>query len=71
MKRMKNLKEKLNAGEAIHGCWLNSGSPMNAEIVLTLDKKDVLVLKDVLSDLKDVSNACRIEQGKFGVEVLN
>lgn len=30
---MKNLKEKLRAGEAIHGCWLNSGSAINAEIV--------------------------------------
>jgi 4-hydroxy-2-oxoheptanedioate aldolase len=30
---MKNLKEKLKAGEAIHGCWLNSGSAINAEIV--------------------------------------
>jgi 4-hydroxy-2-oxoheptanedioate aldolase len=30
---MKNLKEKLNAGEAVHGCWLNSGSAINAEIV--------------------------------------
>ena len=30
---MKNLKEKLSAGEAVHGCWLNSGSEINAEIV--------------------------------------
>ena len=30
---MKNLKEKLSAGEAVHGCWLNSGSAINAEIV--------------------------------------
>jgi 4-hydroxy-2-oxoheptanedioate aldolase len=30
---MKNLKEKLSAGEAVHGCWLNSGSALNAEIV--------------------------------------
>ena len=30
---MKNLREKLNAGEAVHGCWLNSGSEINAEIV--------------------------------------
>jgi 4-hydroxy-2-oxoheptanedioate aldolase len=33
MKQMKNLKEKLNAGEAVHGCWLNSGSAIIAEIV--------------------------------------
>lgn len=30
---MKKLKEKLSAGEAVHGCWLNSGSSINAEIV--------------------------------------
>jgi len=30
---MRNLKNKLSAGEAIHGCWLNSGSAVNAEIV--------------------------------------
>ena len=30
---MKNMKEKLNAAEAVHGCWLNSGSAINAEIV--------------------------------------
>lgn len=30
---MKNIKEKLSAGEAVHGCWLNSGSAINAEIV--------------------------------------
>jgi 4-hydroxy-2-oxoheptanedioate aldolase len=30
---MKNLKELLKAGKAVHGCWLNSGSAMNAEIV--------------------------------------
>ena len=30
---MKNLKNKLKAGEAVHGCWLNSGSALNAEIV--------------------------------------
>jgi len=30
---MINLKNKLKAGEAIHGTWLNSGSALNAEIV--------------------------------------
>jgi 4-hydroxy-2-oxoheptanedioate aldolase len=30
---MKKIKEKLSAGEAVHGCWLNSGSAINAEIV--------------------------------------
>jgi len=30
---MKNIREKLFAGEAVHGCWLNSGAAINAEIV--------------------------------------
>ncbi|MDA0196101.1 MAG: aldolase/citrate lyase family protein, partial [Bacteroidetes bacterium] len=30
---MKNLKDRLKAQEAVHGCWLNSGSEINAEIV--------------------------------------
>jgi len=30
---MKNLKNELSAGKAVHGCWLNSGSALNAEIV--------------------------------------
>jgi 4-hydroxy-2-oxoheptanedioate aldolase len=30
---MKNLKRRLQNGETIHGCWLNLGSAMTAEIV--------------------------------------
>lgn len=30
---MKNLKEKILAGEAAHGCWINLGSTVSAEIV--------------------------------------
>lgn len=30
---MKNLKEKLRQGETLHGCWLNLGSPVTAEMV--------------------------------------
>jgi len=30
---MKTLKERLKEGEAVHGCWLNSGSAVDAEIV--------------------------------------
>ncbi len=28
-----NLKQRLKNGEAVHGCWLNTGSPLTAEIV--------------------------------------
>lgn len=30
---MANLKEKLRNGEAVHGCWLNMGSSISAEII--------------------------------------
>jgi len=30
---MKNLKYRLKQGETLHGCWLNLGTPITAEIV--------------------------------------
>jgi 4-hydroxy-2-oxoheptanedioate aldolase len=30
---MSNIKERLKNGEAVHGCWLNMGSSVSAEIV--------------------------------------
>jgi 2-keto-3-deoxy-L-rhamnonate aldolase RhmA len=30
---MKNLKDKIHAGEAVHGCWINLASTVSAEIV--------------------------------------
>lgn len=30
---MKNLKEKIRSGEAVHGCWINLGSTVSAEII--------------------------------------
>jgi 2-keto-3-deoxy-L-rhamnonate aldolase RhmA len=30
---MKNLKERIKSGEAVHGCWLNLGSAVSAEII--------------------------------------
>lgn len=30
---MKNLKKRLKDGEALHGCWLNLGSALTAEII--------------------------------------
>ncbi|HET9277951.1 MAG TPA: aldolase/citrate lyase family protein [Flavitalea sp.] len=30
---MKNLKHRLKQGETLHGCWLNLGTPITAEIV--------------------------------------
>jgi 2-keto-3-deoxy-L-rhamnonate aldolase RhmA len=30
---MKNLKDKIRSGETVHGCWINLGSTVSAEIV--------------------------------------
>src|SRR6187551_690391 len=30
---MKNLKDKILSGEAVHGCWINLASTVSAEIV--------------------------------------
>jgi 4-hydroxy-2-oxoheptanedioate aldolase len=30
---MKAIKERIQAGEVVHGCWINLGSPVSAEIV--------------------------------------
>ena len=30
---MKNLKERVQSGEVVHGCWINMGSLVSAEIV--------------------------------------
>ena len=30
---MNTLKEKLNAGKAVHGCWVNGGSALDTEIL--------------------------------------
>jgi len=42
------------------------GKPMNAECVLTISNKEKL--KDVLEDLKGVTNVREIKKGKFKVE---
>ena len=42
---------------------------MKKEIALSLDKKDKQLLKDVLEDLRAVTNAKEIQEGKFKVEV--
>lgn len=44
--------------------------PMNSEIILTLDKKYYSSLKELIEDLKNVTNAKEIKQGKFKVEFI-
>ena len=43
---------------------------MNSEIILTTEKNDFGKLKEMMQDLKNVTNAREIKQGKFGVEFL-
>jgi valyl-tRNA synthetase len=48
----------------------NNKKAMNAEIILTIEDKDYNKLKEMLDDLKDVSNAKEIKKGKFRVEFV-
>ena len=43
---------------------------MNTEINLTLPNEDIKKLKDVLEDLKDVTNSKEIKEGKFRIEFV-
>ena len=43
---------------------------MNAEIVLTIPKKEQLIINEMIDDLKNVSNARTIKEGKFKVEFV-
>lgn len=49
----------------------NNKKSMNSEIILTLGKEDKEKLGDVLEDLKDVTNAGEIREGKFKVEFID
>ena len=65
---MKNLKEKIYAGETVHGCWINLGSLVSAEIVgragfdwVLIDLEhgagDVMVMYQQLQVLEDAGSA--------------
>ena len=43
---------------------------MKAEIILTITKEDKLLLKEVLDDLKSVTSAKEITEGKFKIDVI-
>ena len=47
----------------------NNKKAMNAEIILTIEKKDKEKLKEMLEDLKAVANAKEIKEGEFNVEM--
>jgi len=42
--------------------------PMNSEIILTLAKENIKIIKPMLQDLQDVTNATEIKEGNFKVE---
>lgn len=48
----------------------NQKKPMNAEIILFLEKKEKNRIKELLEDLKNVSNSQEIKEGNFRVEFL-
>ena len=73
---MKNLKKRIKNGEAVHGCWLNLGSSLTAEIVGVAGFDWVLIdlehgageEKDVLSQLQALEHTTtaaivRVENG--------
>ena len=41
---------------------------MNSEIILTISKEDSSKIKELINDLKNVTNAKEIKEGKFRVE---
>ena len=74
----KNEKAKSSASFTIF-CTLLSGvrkeksraqKPMNAECIITLDKKSKNVLGKMIEDFKNVTNAKEIKEGKFKVDFI-
>ncbi len=43
---------------------------MKSEIVLSLEKKEIKSLGEMIEDLKDVTNACEVKEEGFGVEFI-
>ena len=72
-----DINEKIKAGDRfievlsqIRQEKTKAKKAMNAEIVLTLSKKDKTKMKSVLEDLKNVTNALEVKEGKFKVEFV-
>ena len=64
------LKILLNQIARIRQAKSSEKKAMNAEIILTLEKKEKELLKDVLPDLQNVVNAKEIHEGKFNVRFV-
>lgn len=74
---IKNSKEKkdswnliLELISRIRKIKTENKKPMNAEIILDIDKENYTTLKEFLPDLKAVTNAKEIKAGKFKVEFV-
>jgi len=67
----KTWKRLLEIIELVRRAKSEAKKSMKSEIILTLSREDMLLLKEVLSDLKSVSNAKEIKEGKFEIKVLN
>ena len=48
----------------------NNKKSMKSEIILTITKEDKKKIRDLVEDLKDVTNAKEIKEGEFGVEFV-
>jgi len=68
VKSKKTLNLMLEVISKVRQEKTKAGKPMNSEIVLTIENREKL--KDVLEDLKDVTNSKGIKEGKFGVEFV-
>lgn len=75
--KIKENKNILQAGNLfvdvlskVRSVKTKKGKSMNAEIVLSLEKKNLSKLKDMLEDLKNVACAKDIKEGKFKVEFI-
>jgi valyl-tRNA synthetase len=65
----KNILDSLfNIISKIRQAKTKAKKPMNAECIVSLEKKDYDKVKDLLQDLKDVMNIKEIKTGKFKVE---
>ena len=47
-----------------------ANKPMNSEIKLTMESKEMKILKNMVNDLKGVTNSNEIKEGKFSVDFI-
>jgi len=67
----KTLDEMFDVVSKVRQEKTRAKKPMNAECVITLPEKEQKILISVLKDLKNVTNASEIKEGKFKVEFVN